>query len=1146
MPDNPLIVPNSVTASFQDVVMSLGDIAYDVTIKALRVGDGATAGGRIFYDQAGQAELIALSAPFVIVATVEARDAIPTKYRRAGLRVSVLGNDGTGTAGRVFILGGDLSNSGWSGQPSSAELLNRANQTGTQSADTIVDGSVNATFPKSLKTALSPLSQTITTVLGSSDRTASGTVTGGNALLVAVAPNDGVVNSIRAAIARAGSASAIVVRGTSVVSCNVFSIPSAGADIALSASDFGTINVLAGDEIYLSADSTGTAGAQFYIKTLTGTPAYYLPGVVTPSVGFTVGAKTARADSIWAISCSIQQQVLQVPRTNINATDAANLAVVAAQVGPISQLTKLAPTTVSTVGVADMTAGGSAVVGFALFVGAAASDGVLSGLSFVVATVGSGAANLIIARAGTVRSITPITVTATGAATFTGAQLGSPSLLAGDEIYLHSLNSGVSFSKKTSAGITSYGFGAGTTAPAVGSAVSKSSFSGTVWQINFQVTFSGFAIPRTAMNPVDMANLGIIDANAAGIAALPQIYGSVYSDPIGYADPTVAGTAITGGFALLIGQATAAGNISALNAVIFSVGNGAANVVVVRAGIIISISPVTYATTGFVSLTGAALGTIPVQAGDAVYLQFLSGGISLYRAAVTGATSYYFTGAPVIGASVTNSTSTGVYWRASFITVASKFQVGPQNITADIAAALSAVSTDSVHDISVKGSALASTNLVTPATWNGLIYYGESLSTGVTPYGPTAVSLTQPNFNLTFGAGPKASKAGNAFGGINIGTDTVKALVEDTLTGADNNGGGGTEGETMCSGAANGAAEYAALYLGVPTANFVIFSSTAGHGGYKWLQLQKGAAWYQNLKDHVSEAAARAAAAGKTYVIHAVVLVLGHNDATAYNTATATIATARAGFLASSLQFVADINTDLPPLVNAVMSAAGLALQTTKVHLLMSQLGSLGTTNGGKGVMLAQMDAAAQSPLIHLTGPRWDKDYVQNGNTDGTHMSALGYQKQGQIDGRAYAQLVQDGRNPDVLWPLSVTIRGTSLIARFRVPRTPLVLDTVNYGLTNQFGFRLFDTGGDIAMSNITAQGSTVAATLARATSNGAVPTLNFALDYLAAGKATAGNPATGNLRDSSTHGYYEGGVFVPLWHVSPSFQLLASVLSEA
>lgn len=153
------------------------------------------------------------------------------------------------------------------------------------------------------------------------------------------------------------------------------------------------------------------------------------------------------------------------------------------------------------------------------------------------------------------------------------------------------------------------------------------------------------------------------------------------------------------------------------------------------------------------------------------------------------------------------------------------------------------------------------------------ILFGQSLSLGVNSL-PLA-SLSQPFSNITFGAGPKSTKAGST--GINPGTDTTKPLVEDENTG-DTVNVNGPRGETPCSGSAN----YASLLLsreGINPSELVLFGSSAGHGAYTIIQLNVQSAWMQVWRDHVTEATARAAELGKSAVITHLPWIQGETKA---------------------------------------------------------------------------------------------------------------------------------------------------------------------------------------------------------------------------------------------------------------------------
>lgn len=420
---------------------------------------------------------------------------------------------------------------------------------------------------------------------------------------------------------------------------------------------------------------------------------------------------------------------------------------------------------------------------------------------------------------------------------------------------------------------------------------------------------------------------------------------------------------------------------------------------------------------------------------------------------------------------------------------------------------------------------LASADIVatpTSARWNGFFMYGQSNATGADAQ--PALSLSQPYSNRTFGAGVRASKAGNSFGGVNTGTGTDIALVESDGTGADGYANGG---ETMSSGAANFAVEKALIEQGVATSDFIVFASAPGHDSYSIAQLEQGAGWYQNIKDHASEMKARAIAAGKTAHLHAVAWIQGEADAD-----DATLSRSQYATKMSDLRD--DLDADLRV---AIINASPSHAQTTALHMLTTQTAYELTAYAGK-IPLAQFDAVEANSYIHFVVPEF---FFPRAND--FHRTALGQLHMGRYFGRAYEQLVIEGREPDCIWPKSAYARGTTVYVKFLVPRFPLVLDTVLLGSTTDYGFKITDGTGTLTLSNIgVVNGDTISITINRTL--GANPVVRLGLDYLASVySANLPNGASHNLRDSTTDTFRSGGVTYPLWHVAPHFEKSITIL---
>lgn len=381
---------------------------------------------------------------------------------------------------------------------------------------------------------------------------------------------------------------------------------------------------------------------------------------------------------------------------------------------------------------------------------------------------------------------------------------------------------------------------------------------------------------------------------------------------------------------------------------------------------------------------------------------------------------------------------------------------------------------------------------------NHLVLYGQSLAIGA--QGTPVISDAQPYSNLTFDGGPRASGASFS---------PLKALVEDNLVAPD---GGTNRGETPCSGAAKYATELAAVENGLATISHVILASTAGWGGTLIDQLKKGTAKYTALMGHISNAKSICDGASDSYACHAMGWIQGENDALDH--------TAYATYRAALQLLQSDFETDVKVITS----------QTSSVYCLTYQCSY--SVAAFADIALAQLDLAQNNDKFALVTPCYHLPF----NADGVHLTALGYLWLGHYFGRAYKQLVRDGKRPNWINPISATARGTALKIRFDVPVRPLVLDSVNLAATTDHGFQVVDGTGTLTLSAFDIEnGDTVTITLNRALSGAA--TVRYAFDFLGTGLIIT-DGASGNLRDSETAIFTSSGTDYNLWNVAPHFSL--------
>lgn len=388
--------------------------------------------------------------------------------------------------------------------------------------------------------------------------------------------------------------------------------------------------------------------------------------------------------------------------------------------------------------------------------------------------------------------------------------------------------------------------------------------------------------------------------------------------------------------------------------------------------------------------------------------------------------------------------------------------------------------------------------VLSSTSWRSFIAFGQSLSVGDEAHG--VISTTQPYANLMPVGGIKTDTGG--LGSFVPLIEEMKAAGGTAST---------TSGETIVSSGANHAVTLA-IKSGMVAApgSFVQIGGAPGLGGQTIQQLSKGTYHYNKMLAQVQAAFDHAADQGKAYTVDFVCWIQGEQDAE--------IGTSRADYLAALLQLQADIDADMKAITG----------QSNTVRILLYQTSHRITPSSG-AIALAQMDAVKQSPFFHFVTPVWTFprfDYV--------HLTAAGYNRMGKHFGRAAYQLVGEARVPDCLRPLSAFIDagGTTLRVKFRVPKAPLVLDTVSLGNPKDYGVRVKDDAGTLTLSNIAVSGDTLTATIDRPL--GANPKFRIGLDY----PGTDNGRATHNFRDSTADTAVIQGNPVPLWHVSAADEL--------
>ncbi|WP_019204866.1 sialate O-acetylesterase, partial [Acinetobacter baumannii] len=376
--------------------------------------------------------------------------------------------------------------------------------------------------------------------------------------------------------------------------------------------------------------------------------------------------------------------------------------------------------------------------------------------------------------------------------------------------------------------------------------------------------------------------------------------------------------------------------------------------------------------------------------------------------------------------------------------------------------------------------------------YNHLLFYGQSLSVGATA--TTILSTSQPYSNKTFSTGPRMDSAATSV------IPLVEQFNNPSSDGYDN------RGETCCSGAANYASRAMMLENGIDPKDHVIFASTAGHGGYRIDQLEKGADWYNFFIEHVSEAKRLN---GEDYKVQVVCWVQGENDAES------SVQTSYEVYRQKLLKLQSDASADIKAITG----------QTDEVKFITYQMSYAART--WEKQALVQLHLCQQSDKFLMATPMYHMPYA----IDNIHLTNVGYKWLSAYFGRAYKQLVVDNRKPDFINPKVAQLIGDEIHINFDVPKVPLVLDTTTLALTTDHGFKVLVNGSKATISNIATQEDKVILKISEPPT-GEVK-VRYALDYLGTGINLTGG-ASGNLRDSTTDSIEIAGVERPLYHVCP------------
>jgi hypothetical protein len=342
----------------------------------------------------------------------------------------------------------------------------------------------------------------------------------------------------------------------------------------------------------------------------------------------------------------------------------------------------------------------------------------------------------------------------------------------------------------------------------------------------------------------------------------------------------------------------------------------------------------------------------------------------------------------------------------------------------------------------------ATSRATTPLTGtavNHILSTGQSNSIGFAA--KTVLSTDQPFGNLMFDTGVITATSCDPDGCREYEPPTALVpLVEGDRYFTD-------AAETMSAGLANEIG-----LLAKPQGRHDVLVTVHGRSGNVYECLRKGGCSFQDGKGYVKafddarremkDAHRLAKASGRPYVVRAVTVIHGESDH--YDRRFPIDGTdGTTGAVKTYADALVEWQRDYEAAVHEETS------QAEGVPLLVSQMANWNDQPFSDIPILqlrAHDRAAGKVVLVGAT-------YMLPFASDCIHYTSEGERRLGEYFAKAYDAIVLRGERWEPLRPLDVTLRGTTVTARFHVPSPPLVLDTDQVTNPGSYGFEWVDDG---------------------------------------------------------------------------------------
>jgi hypothetical protein len=363
-----------------------------------------------------------------------------------------------------------------------------------------------------------------------------------------------------------------------------------------------------------------------------------------------------------------------------------------------------------------------------------------------------------------------------------------------------------------------------------------------------------------------------------------------------------------------------------------------------------------------------------------------------------------------------------------------------------------------------------------------ILFYGQSLSTGWKGL-PILTTQSSPN-TYTFS------------GGVRSGTNQLKYLIP--LIENSNYFGEPSDqaGETPASGAVEEIINLIPPVVQQKTISKILVS-VAGENGQSITSLSKGSPYFERLQAQIESGFNLTNDQSNDYQLGSLFWIQGEADADNQNIT-------KESYKSKLIQLHTQVKTIYSNLLQS----------RVELPLLLSQVAHKQAID--QKISQSQWEVAKENQEIYFVTPI----YFLPHNTDGVHLTNVGYKWLGAYFGRAYYQIVINDQKIKPLVPIQAIAKNKQLIEiRYNVPVQPLVFDMITISQTTNFGYSIDYTDSTTVIDPIRSVniigGDRVEISFRSGFEIQEGMRLRYALDYRASGTYIEGG-ATGNLRDSA------------------------------